>query len=195
MTQIEALKRKIDSLYEERRESRDEWADWLHKNHIFIVAEIAHDLAKRYDANDDLAIAAAMLHDIADAVMSRFAPDHEKTSAEIGRKLLQETGFTEEEIRIVMDDAIRYHSCRNGEVPKTTEGKVMATADALAHLQTDFYAHAVESKRDKQSIEEIKDWGLAKIDRDFKNKILFPEIQKEAESSYERQKSFFINLT
>jgi hypothetical protein len=43
------------------------------------------------------------------------------------------------QIELVVDDAIRLHSCYDGNRPASLEGQALAAADALAHLKTDFY--------------------------------------------------------
>ena len=194
MPRIESLKRKVKDLYGSRNPNREDWADWLCKNHIFIVADYACELAKRYGADKELASAAGMLHDIGDAEMSRFNPEHEKRSSEIARKLLTECEFSEAEIAIVVDDAMRFHGCHGDERPASLEGKIMAAADALAHLKTDFYKHALKDKSKKESLNDIQKWALPKLERDFTNKIAFDGVREEARTSYEELRTFFSNL-
>ncbi|MBI2041746.1 MAG: hypothetical protein HYT20_01845 [Candidatus Nealsonbacteria bacterium] len=59
MNRIKQLKNKVDKLYQAKKDGRADWADWLHKNHIFQVADVAKKLADRYGANKDMAAAAA----------------------------------------------------------------------------------------------------------------------------------------
>jgi putative nucleotidyltransferase with HDIG domain len=193
-TRIDSLKEKIVALYESRNPNHADWADWLYENHVFVVASTGKDLAKRYGANEELVMAAAMLHDIADAVMRREDDEHEEESFKIARSLLQETGFSEKEIGIVVDDAIRFHSCHGNNAPNTLEGRVMATADGFVHLTTDFYDFALRTLSGIESADEIKNWALPKIDRDFRKKIMFDEVREEAASSYERVKGLFDRL-
>lgn len=185
---LKRLKGSIDQLYLAKHPERGDWADWLYADHIFVVAEYAGELAARYGAKKDLAMAAGMLHDIADAVMSRFDSRHEAESVKIARQFLGESGFSDEEIRIVVDDAIRFHSCHDEAIPSSPEGKVMATADALAHLKTDFYPHAVELRKQRMSMDEIRAWALPKIERDFQAKIRFDEVREAVRPDYERLK-------
>lgn len=135
-----------------------------------------------------------MLHDIADAVMSRFDPKHEEESFVIARRLLREVGFNDEEIRLIVDDAIKLHSCFDGIAPSSLEGQVMATADALVHLKTDFYTFGLEDMRKQKTNEQIKAWALKKIDRDYHDKIRFDEVKEEVSNEYERLKTFFTEL-
>ena len=114
MSRIKEVENKVKELYELKNPKRDDWADWLYEKHVFVVAEEAGRLAVRFDAKKDLAMVAGMLHDIADAVMSRFDPKHEEKSFEIARNILQSSGFSKGEIEIVVNDAIKFHSCRGG---------------------------------------------------------------------------------
>src|SRR5690606_3533747 len=106
-----------------------------------------------------------MLHDIADAKMSRFDEKHEETSLIMSRQLLEECGYAAEEIVLIVDDAIRYHSCYDGKIPNSLEGKVLAAADSLAHLTTNFYELATNALRGEKSPDQIRDWVLNKLNR------------------------------
>lgn len=191
MHRLATLKEKIDALYQARHEGRAEWADWLYTDHVFLVADEAGRLADRFGADKELAMAAGMLHDIADAVMSRFNPMHSEESKRIARGLLTEAAFAPDEIKTIVDDAITLHSCRDGQLPMTLEGKVMATADAVIHLTSDFYDRATRERRITQSPEEIRAWALPKIERDFHTKILFDDVREEVRDAYETRKAFF----
>lgn len=188
---LEQLKSKVAELYEKRDPNREGWADWLYENHIFVVAKNAERLSKKYGADSELTVAASLLHDVADAVMTREDLRHEKKSEEMAEDLLRGCGFSEEEINIAVHDAIKNHGCKNGCFPKTLEGKVMATADALAHLQTGFYDHALVFLQKNDSIADICDWALPKIERDYRDKIFFDEIKDEAAADYKRARCLF----
>ncbi len=193
---IANLKTKTDTLYRTGNpEGAADWAEYMLSSHVFAVANKAGEIAERFGANKELATAAGMLHDVADAVLKRQDPRHGDESKSIARKFLSEFGFTDDEIRIVVDDAIEYHSCRGNDAPQTPEGKAMATADAVVHLQSDFYEFAVDifTKRG-ESAAEIKKWGLEKIDRDFNKKIFFPEVKNEVRADFERLKARFESL-
>ena len=190
MPRLEELKQKVAALYAQKNSDRDEWADWLYPNHVVVVTENAERLAELYDANAELAAAAAVLHDVADAVMAREKPEHEKRSIELAMQLLEQTGFTREE-RDVVADALRLHSCRT-ELPHSLEGRVMAAADGLAHVATDFYDFAIREKhKEGETDEQIRAWGMPKIDRDYYKKISFDDLREEVAADYERVKALF----
>lgn len=191
MTKIQNLETSVRALYAAKNPSRTDWCDWLGQHHVFTVAANATKLAQRFGANQELARAGALLHDIADTKMSRFADNHEQASLDIARELMQQAGFSEAEIALAVDDAIRYHSCHDGKIPQSIEGKVLASADSQAHLQTDFYIFATWALGKEKPLQDTKGWVLKKIDRDFINKILFDEIKDECRADYERLKILF----
>lgn len=192
MTQIQNLEQAVTNLYAAHNSERADWADWLGENHVFLVADNASELAQRYGANEELARAGALLHDIADTKMSRFAPEHEETSLAMARELMQQAGFSEDEIHLTVDDAIRFHGCHDGHVPDSIEGKVLATADSKAHLLSDFYLFAAWSfGKEGKSLEEVKRYVLKKIDRDFHDKIQFDDVRQECQVAYDGLKTLF----
>lgn len=172
----------------------EDFGKWMWKNHVPVVAQKAEQLSIKYDADPDLAVAGALLHDFGDAFMYRFADNHEEVSETKAREVLSKSGYLEEEIEIVMQEVIAPHSCRpDDELPKTKEAKVLATADALAHLTTDFYIqftwkHIPEGK----TYEEFLVWVAEKLDRDFKRKIFFDEVKEEIRYRYDALKEVFV---
>lgn len=192
MERQQKLEEKVEALYRQKDAGRDDWADWLADNHVFVVADFATDLARKYGANEELARAAALLHDIADVKMARKNEQHEEESLNIARELMGEADYTDTEIKLVVDDAIRYHSCHGDERPESIEGKILSTADSMAHLKTDFYIHATWAfGYDHRSLEMVKTWALKKIERDLNNKMFFDEIRQELVPDYERIKALF----
>lgn len=195
MDKVQTLEQLVRDLYEARNEEREPWADWLYENHIFVVADYAVQLAKEHSVDESLVYAAAILHDVADAVMSRHDAGHEEKSADIARDVLSQSGYDQQEIEVIVDDALRFHSCRGDERPKTLEGKIVATADALAHLKTDFYLFGKEQQLARgDSIASFKAWVLEKIDRDLRKKIFFDSARESAHADYEKLKTLFEKL-
>ncbi len=173
--------------------SDQDFAQWMWQFHLQIVAKKAAELADTYGADPDIAVAGAWLHDFGDAFTNRHSPDHEQISNKQGRLLLEKAGYLESEIDQVMDDVIAPHSCQNDFLPTTVAGKVMATADALAHLNTDFYLqfawkHLPEGKNYQQYIE----WVREKIERDFNTKIFFEAVKNKTRQRYLTLKELFV---
>lgn len=192
MSRLDTLWSEVESLYHEKLPGRDDWADWLYPNHVLIVMRNAKAIAEQKSADVELSQAAALLHDVADYKMKRSDSGHEAESLKTARGLMQKHGYNQDEIALIVDDAIRYHSCHENERPKSLEGLVLATADSLAHLQTNFYIFAAwDFGKSGRSLEALKDWVLKKIERDLNNKISFDDIREAARPDYELIKKLF----
>jgi hypothetical protein len=162
-----------------------EMAHWMWQNHLQLVSHQAEDLSHQFGANADLAVAGAWLHDLGDAFVDRHAAQHEEVSRTAAIKVLTAAGYSAAEIQEILEKIIEPHSCMDGNLPETLEGKVLATADALAHLTTDFYVqfawkHVPEGK----TYPEFISWAAEKLDRDFHQKIFFPEIAEQVKNKY-----------
>jgi putative nucleotidyltransferase with HDIG domain len=191
MTRLQELHTGVARCYAEKRSDRADWADWIYDNHVVTVTAFAKNLAKRFGADAELSQAAAMLHDIADYTMKRENPRHAEESMKIARTMMSSLGYSSAEIALVVDDAIRFHGCYDNQRPKSTEGLILATADALAHLQTDFYLFAARYFDSGASYQDLKQWVLKKAARDFNNKIAFAIVREEARPDYDMVRRFF----
>ena len=192
MSRLDDLEARVRELYEAKLPTRDGWADWLYPNHVLVVADYATKLAKQHGANAELARAAALLHDIGDVKLDRTQDEHEQVSLDLGRDIMRQTGYSEDDIKLVIDDAARYHSCHDGQTPASLEGKILATADSMAHLLTDFYLYAAWGMgQEGESFDEVKQWALKKIDRDLHDKIQFDDVRKQCQPDYDRIKALF----
>lgn len=188
------MREKVREMYEEKNPGRADWADWIYEKHVVLVAGESREIAQKYGGNPDLAEAAGLLHDIADAEMKRENPRHEQESLRIARELLRETGFTEDEIRVVVDDAIAKHGCHGDVRPSTPEGKAMAAGDGVVHLTSDFYEIAEDKRFGHESSHEVAEWALPKLDRDFANKIAYDELRERVRPDYEKLKAHFAGM-
>jgi len=178
------LRKLVEKQYSQKHPDRDNWSDWLYNSHVLWVADRTNELCKQHEGNKDIAVAAALVHDIADSVMGRYCADHKERSLEIGRELCNEAGYDQGEIDVIIDDVCLKHSCRDGIVPESLEGRIMATADALFHFETDFYLYAFHH-RDNHTYEQRITWIREKLEKDFLKKLFFEESKRAARPIYE----------
>lgn len=69
---------KVAELVEQQySQSEQEFAQWMWKYHVPVVAKNTEELAARYGADVDIAVAGAWLHDFGDAFVHRHAEDHD----------------------------------------------------------------------------------------------------------------------
>lgn len=170
--------------------------EWMWHNHTQWVADKAKSLAEKYGADSEKTYCAALLHDLGDSRYERGHTDFDTWSWETSKKILKEAGFRRAERDEILE-AIRTHSCHPGHLPVAIEGKVLATADGMWHLQTSFfpiicYMHRPDTTR---SYEQWQDWFSDKIERDFGPKIFFEDERDEVREDYEALSRVFKNKT
>ena len=190
MQRLDSVRQNVDVLYSANHLEADQWIHWGYPNHVLVVAEQTEKLANQHGANIELAVTGALLHDIADAVMSRFNPEHEERSLKIAGDILAKSGFTKDETHFVREEILRPHSCKK-LLPTTIEGKVMATADSMAHFVTDFYLYFCWQNYGPGDYEDFIEWVPKKIEKDFTRKIFFDDAREAVRPKYEALKILF----
>jgi len=191
MTKIEHIRAAVAELYGQRNPARAAWADWLYKNHVLVVAKYARGVAERHGIDADMCEAVALSHDIGDAVTSRHDPAHEQVSLDTAEELLVAAGYDDATVRRLVDDALSFHSCHGDKRPGSDEGKVLATADALAHFQTDFYVFAQDTIVKDRGIEAFRRWAAEKIERDYHVKIFYDDEREVVTPAYRKLQKLF----
>lgn len=68
---------------------------------------------------------------------------------------------------------------------------MLATADALAHIDTDFYVYATWAQSSQKTLAQCKEYALGKVERDLNDKICFDDIREQARPNYEAIKNVF----
>lgn len=191
MQKIDTLRQEVEALYTANNPNADVWIDWGYPNHVLFVADLTGKTATAQGANVDLAVAGALLHDVADAVMARKDPDHEARSLLLADELLRKCGFNKDDTAFVVNEIIKPHSCKE-LMPTVLEGKVMATADGAAHFLTDFYPlFCWRHYGPQDDYVAFKEWMRQKMEKDFTKKLFFDDIKQEVAPRYEALKLIF----
>lgn len=184
---------RVEKLYQR---SEIEMGRWMWHNHVQWVASKALELAGKYGANEDKVVAGALLHDLGDVKFERSHPEFDLYSESEGLAILSESGFSDEESREVMELIVQPHSCYAGNLPTTLEGKILATADAMFHLETSFFPLFCWGNRPSTlSYQEWQVWVEEKLERDYNAKIFFEDEKKEVLPAYEALRQVFGNKT
>ncbi|MFA5155267.1 MAG: HD domain-containing protein [Patescibacteria group bacterium] len=147
---------------------------WFYDRHLLAVEKYANFLLSRLPKADrELVLLGVWLHDI--QRVRGIKGDHQKIGASEAKKIMKEYGYPPDKIKKVQD-IILSHSC-DRLMPRTLEGKILATADAMTHYVNDFYLQIAVTGWD--SLAKFKAWALEKLDRDYNKKIFFPFAKKE----------------
>lgn len=162
--------------------------EWFFEEHLEIVEKHALDiLAKVPSADKEVVILGVWLHDT--QRIRGLKADHQDGGVQEAKKIMNQFNYSEDIIKKVQG-IIQTHSCDN-EIPNTVEGRVLATADAMAHYTSDFFLRiAILGYRD---VKEYKKWALEKIEKNYNKKISFDFAQDEIRNRHNIIKNFLIN--
>ncbi len=186
---FESIREEVKNLY---ASSADECMRvWFYEGHVAVVARYAEEIAGKVGADVEICVLGALFHDIARAWEVNDDPDLMNESLSRVDEIMKKYEYSDKEIEKVKQ-VILPHSCRETS-PETEEGKVLATADSLAHLLSDFYFILpfygwLTAAKD---FDGYKQWLLGKIERDLHKKIFYPEYRDLARPKYEALKIVF----
>ncbi len=172
---------------------QDKTMSWFLEAHIFKVLQNAEWLCEKFpEADKNMVRALVWLHDIIYFTDISKIDAHAGLGAVKAREMAAEIGIDDLKAGVVFE-AIACHSCKGDKLPTTLEGKILATADAMAHFSPDFYLSLlIDGKQEKQTVAEFKKFALQKLERDFNGKKIFFEFAREKiREPYEALKKFF----
>ncbi|MCK8058839.1 MULTISPECIES: HD domain-containing protein [unclassified Fusibacter] len=136
------------------------------QNHILEVVKYSDALAIAHQADREICILAALLHDYAGIVDEKYYHQHHLYGMKAAEKLLNTLGFDPQRTEQVKE-AIKTHRGSLSLPPQSVEAMCVANADAMAHI-TQYsslvtYAHDIRALNWSQSREFV----MNKINRSW----------------------------
>lgn len=135
--------------------------------HIEAVAQNASLLAEKYDADKEVVMIAAWLHDIASVTDYMLYKNHHLHGAEIAREILEKFQYEEEKIALVQE-CIRNHRGSICNIKSSAEEICVADADAISHFDSVPSLLYMVYVKKGMSIEEGKEFVKGKLVRSFR---------------------------
>jgi putative nucleotidyltransferase with HDIG domain len=157
--------------------------DWFVKLHVEYVEKLALRLADIKHADKTILKLAAWLHDIGHKPKNDSDRHHIENSA-FAAKLLTERGFDERIVKSV-EHCILTHRCGDDHKPETLEAQILASADAMSHMENFSMLLYIAFVLERYDLEKAYSWLSTKIDRDWNSKILLPEGKEIIKDKYE----------
>ncbi|HQC15539.1 HD domain-containing protein [Mesotoga prima] len=99
-------------------------------SHVLRVTESASEIAIREGANLEIAVIAALLHDIKRPEEDFTGIDHAESGAKYAFQLLNEMGF-ESQFTFEVSEAIKVHRYSSGLNPSSMSARILQDADRL----------------------------------------------------------------
>jgi len=157
--------------------------DWFYTDHLLEVEKQANWLCDLYqNADREAVLLSVWLHDIG-RIEKGIDDGHEGYGYTRALELLPAYGYEDQVVKLVAK-ACQTHRA-DGIIPESLEGKILATADALSHFFHQIYFRVFEHFRKTKSFEEAIDIVRKKLDRDYNQKLFFPEAQEKIEKIYQ----------
>lgn len=165
------------------------------QEHIKAVTEIARDLAKKYNVNQDMATAAAVLHDIGREKERRLEQKgHKADHAALGAKMVKKYIASQpKEIQQAITHAVREHRASTGK-PRTLLAKLIADADKLPDIVDTETAikRLVEYRRSrgmpqKEIYEDSRKYMKQWLEK-MRSQAHLPETRERVEAAYQYYK-------
>lgn len=189
---IERIERQIRKLHYNPEKSKLGFSDKEAKKftglfwdiHVKPVIEYCMNMADKYKADKEVVWLAAILHDI--ARLDEMEP-HDEVGSHKAMRILKSEGFPKDVIKQV-GEAILTHRCKR-HLPESLEQKVLASADAMAHFIPPFYLWI--AKYSNKTFTEDMAKNLAKLERDYGQKIFFKEEKAMVNEHYRVLKDWF----
>ncbi len=166
------------------KEFKSRKMEWFIELHLKPMKKFALKLAETLDADKEIVEISVWLHDITHT--EKGAPhDHPKVNSEFAEKFLAEKGFDRKTIQSI-SQCILNHGCHEGRTPKTTEEKIISSADAMAHIANFEALLFVAFYMKNYSPDKTYTWLKDKIERDWNKKILLPQAKEMVKERYEQ---------
>jgi len=147
---------------------------WYVKYHLEIVEKISLELCKKYPkADKNLVLLLVWLHDYGKII--DFKNQH-KTTLTKGKKKLKEFSFPKHTIEKA-SSYVKMIDNKIGLKKATIEVKIVSSADGASHLIGPFYP-IYWYENHKKAIENIMKENIRKASKDWKEKIVLPEVKK-----------------
>lgn len=147
--------------------------------HIEAVVRNAEILANKYNADKEICIIAAWLHDIASITDYKLYEEHHIHGAKIASEMLRKFKYNDNKIELIKACILNHRgSIDNKRLSK--EEQIIADADAISHFDSVPSLLYLAYKEKNMNIEEGKDFVKSKLERSFRklsdeSKIFYKE--------------------
>jgi uncharacterized protein len=176
-----------DYVYNECNKSNNVFGPSFFQQHILVVAEYGKKLAQHFIADIEVIELAAYLHDISVIYDIGTIQNHNTLSAEIAKKILNQSNYPSNLIQKV-EHCILSHSSpvqiENGLV----EEICLSNADAISQITNPIYWLYFAFNIRKYGFEEGREWLLRRIENNW-NELIKP-AKELVEVKYHEAKNF-----
>ncbi len=149
--------------------------------HFIPMVRYANELAEEYNADKEIVLLAAWLHDIGSIIYGR--ENHHITGVEIAEKKLKELNYPEQKIELIKKCIMNHR----GSVPKKRESieeQIIAEADALSNFDNITNLFDAVFTYEKLSRKDAEKSVREKLQRKW-NQLTFEKSKERVKSKYD----------
>jgi 23S rRNA maturation-related 3'-5' exoribonuclease YhaM len=151
-------------------------------SHVPEAEKWAMFMLKKYpEADAEVILLAIWLHDLGHYPVPTDI-DHAIRSEQRAKEFFKNEKYSEDRMNKVLH-CVRSHRCKD-VMPNSLEAKIMACIDSASHMTDSMYFDM--AKDDKQDNHKFRVY--AKMERDFRDLGIFPEIQNKLKGLHEAWK-------
>jgi len=155
--------------------------------HVEIVERWAKFILKFYpEANEEITLLGVWLHDSGHYSISDV--DHAIKGEKIALNFLKKIKLDEIKINKIVH-CVRAHRCKD-ILPESIEAKIVACADSAAHFTDFMYLDIIMDYKNSKK----KYSALDKLERDWRDASVFPEVKNKLEKLYLYWKQLLIEF-
>ena len=160
------------------------YREWFVKDHLLIVEKLANELCAFYpEADKDIVNVLVWFHDFGKPIDE--VNEREITRNE-GCRVLREIGFSNDFIKKVLYTWELMEKKNDIDISKQPiEVQIISSADGGSHFVGKFYSSYFRDDPN-ESLESIEDRLEKKINKDWNNKIVLPELKKAFKERYKK---------
>ncbi|MFA4999397.1 MAG: HD domain-containing protein [Parcubacteria group bacterium] len=159
-------------------------ADHL-KEHLKEFEKIAEVMLLKFpEADRETVLLAMWLHD-AECMAYDNGEDHAVIGEAAAREWLVAEGYDKGKAEKVLH-CVRAHRCKD-VMPETLEAKIIAYSDSASHLTQGIYLNIARREKEGDPYDP-----LAKLERDWRDLALFPEMREELMELYQAWRELII---
>lgn len=153
--------------------------------HVETVEKWAKKLLRSWPkANNEIVLVSVWLHDIGQT-FGDIEVDHSKKAETEADIFLTSLSYPRHKIEAV-GHCVRAHRC-NDVQPATIEAKILAAADSASHFtDINYIVHLTDNSK-----EHGRDYAIAKIERDYRDLDILPNLKQELTPLYNAWKELF----
>lgn len=148
--------------------------------HIEAVVKNAKILANKYNADEEVCIIAAWLHDIASITDYNLYEEHHIYGAKIADEILKKFNYDEDKIKLVKNCILNHRGSIDNK-RLTKEEQIIADADAISHFDSVPSLLYLAYKEKGMNIEDGTNFVKMKLERSYK------KISNESKKVYEEK--------